>query len=141
MISDTDLIATSRSCLTTVHTWRVVKPTPRTVWARVSETLQERRLPTNQRFVAKRLGVSQPAVALWNKTGGYPTMDNAVELAKLLDVNVEWLLTERGPKRPLPQDAPAQELWRIWSHLDDVTKGKLIGIASGSLQRGQDSAA
>lgn len=107
----------------------------------MKETLEERRLPTNQRFVAKRLDVSQPAVALWNKPGVYPAMENAVELAKLLDVNVEWLLTERGPKKPLPQDAPAQELWRIWSLLDDVTKGKLIGIASGTLQRGQDSAA
>jgi hypothetical protein len=82
--------------------------------------------------------MSQGSVSLWNKPGGFPTFENTISLANLLNVNVEWLLTERGPKRPLPLDATAQRLWALWPRLDDVTKGELVGIASGRLRRGDD---
>jgi hypothetical protein len=120
-----------------------VSKTTRTFWARVKEALEEARLPATQVFVAKRLGVKQPSVSEWNLEGGFPTLENTISLAKLLNVNVEWLLTERGPKRPLPQDATAQRLWDLWPHLDDVTKGELIGIAgkaSGDLWRPEEHA-
>lgn len=67
-------------------------------------------------------------------------MDNAVELARVLNVNVEWLLTERGPKRPIPQDATAQRLWDIWPELDEGDKRELIGMALGTLRRRQQEA-
>lgn len=117
------------------------KPTTRTFWARTKEALEEAHLPATQVYVAKRLGVRQPSVSEWNVEGGYPTLENAISLAKLLNVNVEWLLTERGPKRPLPQDATAQRLWDIWTQIDDVTKGELLGIASGRLRRGDEEIA
>jgi transcriptional regulator with XRE-family HTH domain len=104
----------------------------------VKEALEDRRLPATQVFVAKRLGVKQPSISEWNSEGGFPTIDRAVELANWLGVTVEWLLTERGPKRPLPQDATAQRLWDIWPELDDVTKGELVGTALGRLRRPQD---
>jgi DNA-binding XRE family transcriptional regulator len=85
----------------------VNKPAPRTVWIRIKEALEEERLPATQVYVAKKLGVTQPAITLWNKPGGFPTLENSISLAEHLGVNVEWLLTERGPKRPLPQDATA----------------------------------
>jgi transcriptional regulator with XRE-family HTH domain len=113
----------------------------RTVWARVKEGLKEARLPDTQVYIAERLHISQGSVTLWNKSGNFPTLENAISMAKLLNVNVEWLLTERGPKRPLPQDATAQRLWDIWPQLDDVTKGEIFGIASGRLRRGQEDVA
>lgn len=114
------------------------KAITRTFWARTKEALEDARLPATQVYVAKRLGVKQPSVSEWNLEGGFPTLENTISLARLLGVNVEWLLTERGPKRPLPQDATAQRLWDIWTQLDDVTKGELVGIASGRLRRGGD---
>ena len=114
------------------------KPITRTFWARTKEALEDARLPATQVYIAKRLSISQPSVSEWNSEGGFPTLENTIALAKLLGVNVEWLLTERGPKRPLPQDATAQRLWDIWSQLDDVTKGELVGIASGRLRRSEE---
>lgn len=90
-----------------------------------------------QTGAGKLIGVSQPAVNDWT-LGKYPTMENALALAAKLNVCVEWLLTERGPKKPLPQDATAQRLWELWPQLDDVTKGELIGMASGMLRRRQE---
>ena len=137
-IVDTYTSATGLTYKESRHTSRVSKTT-RTFWARTKEALEEARLPATQVYVAKRLGVRQPSVSEWNVLGGFPTLENAISLARLLNVNVEWLLTERGPKRPLPQDATAQRLWDIWTQLDDVTKGELVGIASGRLRRSDDA--
>lgn len=116
----------------------------RTFWERVEEALRERRLPTTKAYVATQLRISPPSINEWTKPGGFPTIERAATLAKLLNVNVEWLLTERGPKRPLPQDAAAQELWKLWPSLDDETKVKLVslaGAAYGRLRRdGTDTA-
>lgn len=120
--------------------------TTRTVWERIEEALRERlpRVPVTQAHVAGVLKIKPPSVNEWKKPGGFPTIENSITLAKYLNVNVEWLLTERGPKRPLPQDALAQKLWEFWPSLDDATKVDLIGIAGsayGRLQRDKDTAA
>jgi len=117
------------------HTRAVPKHSARTFWARCKEALEEARLPATQVYVAKRLGVSQPSVSEWNLEGGFPTMKNTIALAEICKVNVEWLLTERGHKRPLPQDATAQRLWDLWPQLDEGDKRELIGQAQGMLRR------
>lgn len=135
-------IGQTESCA--VHTSGVQKMQPRTFWARVEEALRERRLPTTKAYVAAHLHIKPPSINDWNKPGGFPTIENSILLAKHLGVCTEWLLTEQGPKRPLPQDAAAQRLWALWPYLDDVTKGELIGIAgnaSGRLQREPDEGA
>jgi transcriptional regulator with XRE-family HTH domain len=113
----------------------VSKPPPRTFWARVKESLDEAGMTSTQAYVARKLNLTQPAITLWNKPGGYPTLENTISLAQHLNVNVEWLLTERGPKRPLPQDATAQKLWDMWPKLTDGDKRELLGVASGMLRR------
>lgn len=101
---------------------------------RVREALEDARLPATQKYVAdKILHVRQPSISDWNKDGGFPTLENAIALAKKLNVCVEWLYTERGPKRPTPEDSTAQRLWDVWDQIDDVTKGELIGIASSNV--------
>lgn len=100
--------------------------------------MRDKGLKPTQTAAAKLIGVTQPSVNDWNEIGGYPTMANAVELARKLNVCVDWLLTERGPKRPIPEDTAAQRLWDMWPQLDDVTKGELIGIALGRLQSRPD---
>lgn len=105
--------------------------TNRTVWARIKEALHDKKLPATQVYAAKMIGVEQPSVSDWNKSGMYPSMENAVALAKRLGVCVEWLLTERGPKHPGPPgDEHAQELWAIWEFLPTKVKGDLIGAAN-----------
>lgn len=117
------------------------KEPTRSFWLRTKEALEEARLPATQAFVAKKLGLTQPAVHLWTKPNGFPTLENTISLAQLLGVNVEWLLTERGPKRPLPQDATAQKLWDLWPRLSDGDKRELLGMALGMLRRGEPTPA
>jgi hypothetical protein len=90
-----------------------------------------------QTGAGKLIGITQPSVNEW-VGGAKPSMENAIDLATKLNVCVEWLLTERGPKRPVPQDATAQGLWDLWPRLDDVTKGLLLGTAQGRLQQPSD---
>lgn len=45
------------------------------------------------------VGVKQAAVSKW-KRGGLPTTDRLAALAVQLNVTVDWLLTDRQPRRP-----------------------------------------
>jgi hypothetical protein len=78
----------------------------RTFWSRVEEALKERGLPTTQVYAAKIIDISPPSVNEWTRLGGFPTIGNTIKLATHLGVNTEWLLTERGPKRPPPRFNP-----------------------------------
>lgn len=106
----------------------------RTVWARLKEALQDANKPATQVYAARLAGVEQPSVSDWNKDDQYPSMETAVRLGKRLGVCVEWLLTERGPKRPgRPDDPVAQRLWDIWPHLTDDTRQHILGYATVSV--------
>lgn len=109
--------------------------TERTFWQRVEEALRERGLPTTQVYVARFLHIKPPSVHEWTRLGGFPTIENTISLAEHLNVNVEWLLTERGPKRPLPNDSAAQRLWEAWLRLADGDRRELLGMALGMLRR------
>jgi hypothetical protein len=99
------------------------------------------RMKPTQTAAADLVGLKQPSVQEWKKPGGYPTMENAVTLAHKLNVNVEWLMTERGPKRPAPTDSYAQLLWSMWTDLNEGDKRELVVRAEGWLQRrSQDEA-
>jgi transcriptional regulator with XRE-family HTH domain len=106
----------------------------RSFWDRVCEAMQDAGMKPTQTGAAKLINISQPSVAEWKELDGYPTMANAVELARKLNVNVEWLLLERGAKRPIPTDALAQRLWDMWGNLDEGTKHELVGLATGRLR-------
>lgn len=121
------------------HHLGVPRSTTKTFWTRVEEALRERGLPTTQVYVARFLHIKPPSVNEWTRIGGYPTIENTISLAEHLGVNVEWLLTERGPKRPLPQDATAQRLWDLWPRLSEGERHELVGMASGMLRRAPDS--
>jgi hypothetical protein len=91
----------------------------------------------SQTGAGRLIGISQPSVNDWT-LGKHPTMENAIALAAKLNVNVEWLLTERGPKRPVPSDSYAQKLWALWPELSEGDKRELFARAEGWLQRRQD---
>lgn len=100
-------------------------------WGRVLEALKDRGITSGQQTkVADLIKIKQPSVAEW-VTGSIPSMKNANKLAVKLGVNVEWMLTGRGEKRPgRPSDPIAEELWQIWPKLDDVAKRQIIGYAA-----------
>lgn len=99
----------------------------RSFYDRAMEALAERfpkEKPTQGRLAALA-GVKQPTVNDWKD--GYPAMDTAVRLATALGVCVEWLFTERGPKRPPDADNPTLAL--LLSQLDDRQKARLARLA------------
>jgi predicted XRE-type DNA-binding protein len=133
-IGDSYFLSIGRTFQSTRQNANVLRKPQRTFWERVQEALDDAGHPKTQGFVAGLLHVKQPSISDWNKAGGYPTMENAVKLAQKLNVCVEWLYTERGPKRPVPVEEGAQRLWDAWHKLDDLTKGELIGLAVAKAQ-------
>lgn len=89
---------------------------------RAIEALGERyprEKPTQVRL-AKLAGVAQPSVYEWGEVGRSPVMPTGVRLAKALGVCVEWLYTERGPKRPGAAAAPDEHLSPILEAWPDL---------------------
>lgn len=130
-ISETHVLSTSHTYIGLSNTEEMAKkPNPRTFWARLQEALADDGKATTQEFAAKFAGVSQPSVSLWNRPGKVPELETGIDLATRLKVCVEWLYTERGPKRPgIPDDQYAQALWAVWNRLDNDTKRDLVGAA------------
>lgn len=94
---------------------------------RALEALQERYprdRPTQVRLAALA-GVKQPSVVDWRK--GVPAMDTGIRLAQALGVCVEWLYTERGPKRP--NEPQAGSISSIWPELADDQREQLQQFA------------
>lgn len=105
-----------------------------TFWDRVLEALKDRGIvAAQQTHVASLVKIKQPSVAEWANGDTLPSMKNARVLAEKLGVNVEWLLTGRGEKRPgRPSDAYAEQLWASWPKLTEDVKQKIIGFAAVS---------
>lgn len=144
-IGDSDSFAIGQTYIGLPQTRQMEKkPAIGTFWDRVKEALGDAarakkthngvRIKPTQVFAAKIAEVKQPTVSDWNKPGKAPELDNALKLALALDVCIEWLYTGRGPKRPgIPLDRYAQQLWELWPQLTDGERGKLLGIALGSV--------
>jgi DNA-binding XRE family transcriptional regulator len=101
---------------------------------RAMEALAEkypRERPT-QTKLAQLASVSQPSVNGWGEPDSYPSMPTAVKLAEKLDICVEWLLTERGPKyaqKAFRTDQDIIPLISTWSDLEDDQKRQIIRYA------------
>lgn len=110
----------------------MAKRPQRTAWERVREALIDAGYKGVQPEVETLIGVKQPSVSEWNRVGVTPSLDNAIALGLKLNVCVEWILTERQPKRPgPPADQLAQQLWDIWPRLSAEDRGIVVGFALG----------
>jgi hypothetical protein len=104
--------------------------TSQRAWERVKEALEDAGLPSTQKHAAQLVGISQASVAGWNVAGNGLSIESAKKLSEATGVAVEWLITGRGPKYiGPPNDQLALELWRLWSHLSEGIKGRIVGIA------------
>ena len=97
----------------------------RSFYDRAWEALLERHgQRSTQALLAALAGVKQPTVNDWKEKG--PKLANAVRLAENLGVCVEWLYTERGPKRP-GEGAPMAP---IWAELDEDERTEISRFAA-----------
>lgn len=130
-IGYSDIVSIGQTYVTLRQTLAMAKKPERTVWMRVKEALIEAGMAGTQKEAARIAGMEQGSVSDWNKPGRFPTIENAAAIARATNVCIEWLLLERGPKHPGPPEEPAAiELWKLWPRLPDVTKGRILGIAS-----------
>lgn len=119
-IGDSYVMSIGRTYEDFPHASEMSEDIKKSFWERVLEVLADRGVDRDQQTtVAKMIGIKQPSVAEW-LDGGKPSMKNAIKLATKLEVCVEWLLTGRGDKRPVPPDSSAQELWRIWQKHPEI---------------------
>lgn len=106
------------------------KSTQRSFLDRALEALAERhpRQRATQTRLAEIAGVSQPAAHEWGLPDRAPEHGTVLKLARELNVCVEWLYTERGPKRP-PPPPEAESFLAGYSQLDEDTQKQIANYA------------
>lgn len=67
---------------------------------RFKEACKAAGLPATQKELGKVFGVSGVMVNYYRNGEKLPSMERAIEMAEILGVCVEWLLTGRGPRTP-----------------------------------------
>lgn len=67
---------------------------------RLKEACSDADLAWKQTALGKAFGVSPTMAWHYMKGEKKPSMDKAVEIATILNICTEWLLSGRGPKRP-----------------------------------------
>ena len=72
---------------------------------------------TQEQF-SELLGVSRQAVSLWESDSGYPEVDKLLEIAKILDVSLDWLFY--GIEKHIPQLISSDGKISIYSPLQNV---------------------
>lgn len=71
-----------------------MSPTSTTLWERIQEVLHLESVPR----IAEKLKLSKPSVYDWQK-GKMPALDTLIEIAKLGNASLHWLILGEGPKR------------------------------------------
>lgn len=59
-----------------------------------------------QRDIARAAGVEPPRVNQWKRGAGKPYLDQAVKIARLLGVSLDWLAAEGEAEAPAPFEGP-----------------------------------
>lgn len=95
------------------------------------------RLPQHgrQTALAKLFGVKQPAANKWFNSKGLPELATAIAIAKWAAVNVEWLLTGRGPKKGATVDMKAMVLSEALLDLSPPDRDELLNYLEFKLRK------
>ena len=79
-----------------------------------------RRARLSQTQAANAIGVHRGTFAHWERGGGHlPNANNVIQLAKILKVGHDWLMTGRGSMDPEPVDHSAVRLDCFARSLDE----------------------
>ena len=96
--------------------------------------MKDRGLDPTQKAAGELIGIRQPSVHKWTK-GGQPSMEHVTALAAKLNVCVEWLYLERGPKHPL--DAESSYLLNTFTALKSARlRDKVLAYIDAMVDRG-----
>ena len=87
------------------------------IGARIRESRERKTL--SQSELARRLGVSQPAVSDWENGKTEPSVDNLRAMAVELDVWFEWIVTGRGQRDFAPEVQEARGEYRVEREMPD----------------------
>lgn len=133
-IGDSYALSIGKPYVAMENNYGMPKKTERSVLDRLVEAMREKGLPTTQVAIAGILGIKQASVSEWKHAS--PKLEHAAQLAMRLNICVEWIYSERGPKRPgPPAEIAAHKLWDLWGRLDDDMKQRVIGYASGQIEQ------
>lgn len=108
----------------------MVKPPQQTFWDRLEEASRDIGLPFGLSDIGRELDMWPSAIKKWRDGDGLPAQKTQVVLAKNRGVNVEWLLTGRGPKLSEDaMDAATRELLSVWTKLDNDAQQRILAAA------------
>lgn len=95
-----------------------------------------------QRFVGRMFGVDYTAARKWLTGEGFPTLEKSIEIAKILNVGLEWLLTGRGDKRVM-DDMSTQlaRLLDLWWQMSEGSQNQLLIYAKFLVDEGRPKSA
>ena len=79
-----------------------------------------RRARLSQTQAAEAIGVHRGTFAHWERGGGHlPNAHNVIQLAKILQVGHDWLMTGRGSMEPEASEKPAVRLGSFARSIDE----------------------
>lgn len=108
--------------------------------ARLNEVCDDMNVPPKgrgrQTVLKDIVDLSQNAVLKWLEGTGYPSLDNARQIAVWAGVSIEWLLTGRGPKVPIygPLNS-ATQLHQGEQQPDDYITQRAVAAAVSERER------
>ena len=85
-------------------------------WKRLKTEIDKEN--TTFRWVAEQLKVPESTVSRWRTSGALPKADQAVTIAKLFNISVEYLVTGEDSKIPAMRDNE-REILKILNEVSD----------------------
>jgi hypothetical protein len=104
---------------------------------RVDEICTDMRLPERgrQSELGRLMGVTPKAARRWLVGEGFPETTVAIKLARLAQVNYEWLMTGRGLKWNKPVDTKALVIGEAIEQLPPAERHEAVEYLRFKLQR------
>ena len=104
---------------------------------RLNEICDDKGLPLHgrQAELGRLFGVSSNGARKWLQGKGMPELAMCIRIAKWADVNLEWLCTNRGPKRALAVDMSAIALSEAMDYLPPPDRHELLGFFKYKLEK------
>ena len=101
------LLITNSYCASITHSYRIAGHHGYMKYpefaTRLHEACEDAKVPITQESLGKFFGVSGTMAWYYLNGEKLPSMDKAIKMASKLGISVEWLLTGKGQKYPVPE--------------------------------------
>lgn len=98
-------------------------------YARLTEALRDRGMPTKQTAIANLVGVNQSTVSKWANDQAFPTKENVLTAARVTGFSFSWLYSGIGAKKDGGVDALTWALLERFEQLPPEKKKEVIDFA------------